>query len=135
MRGFFDDRILKLPQRCDVVQNPETATVGPDAEIVTLDNQIANGSGAHVQPERLPMVAIIERHIDSALSAGEEQSFAFRVFADSIGVFVSRNAAGDFGPVRAAVVRAIDMRSQIIEPQSVDGRIGSVLIEMTGLEN
>ncbi len=81
------------------------------------------------------MIAVIERHIDRSLSAGEQQSFSFRVLADDVCVFIIRNAAGYFSPVCSPITRAINVRPQIVKSQSVDGGVGRVLIKVAGVEN
>ena len=97
------------------------------AEIVALDDQVANGGRAHVEPQRLPVIAIIKRNVNRAFSSGEKQTLSFRIFAHHIGVFVIRNAVGDFGPGCAAVASAIDVRTQIVEPQRIDRGVGVFL--------
>ena len=62
--------------------------------------------------------------------AGEEQSPAFRIFAHDVGVFIFGNAVRDLRPVRSAIFGAIDVRTKIVEPKRIDGRIGRVLIEV-----
>ena len=81
------------------------------------------------------MVAVVERNMNRALGAGEEQAFSLRILADYVGVFVVRNTVGNFSPGCSAVVRAINVRPQIVKPQSVDGCIGGVLIKVAGVEN
>ena len=53
-------------------------------EIVVFDHQIADRGRGHVQPQRLPVVAIVERHVDVAFSAGKEQSLASRILAHDV---------------------------------------------------
>ena len=40
----------------------------------------------------------------------------------------------DFRPGLAGVVRAVNMRAQIVEPERVDRRIGGVRIEVAGVD-
>src|SRR6185295_20390500 len=81
------------------------------------------------------MVAVVERYMDGAFGACKQQTLSFRIFPNHIGVFVRRNAVGYLSPTGATVVRAINVRTQIVESQSVDRRVGSVLIKMPGIED
>ena len=81
------------------------------------------------------MIAVVERDINRSLSAGEKQTFAFRILAHDIGVFVGRNAVVDFLPGRPGIARAIDMRPQVIESEGVDRRVCGVLIEVAGFDD
>ena len=58
-----------------------------DREIVVFNNQVAHGSGRHVQPQRLPVVAVVKGDINGALGAGEEQTAPLRIFAHHVDVF------------------------------------------------
>ena len=68
--------VRDLAKRRDVVENPEGAAVRADDDIVAVDYEIAHGSGGQVELQRLPGVAIVERDIDGAFGAGEEQAGA-----------------------------------------------------------
>ena len=99
-------------------------------EVVVFHDQIADGRGRHVQPQRLPVVAVIERHVDFPLRAGEEQPLALRIFADDIDRRAIGNAVRDGRPRPAAVVRAVDVRPQVVEPQRVDRRVCRLRVEV-----
>ena len=45
-------------------------------EIIVLYDQVADRRDAHVQSQRLPVAAVVERHVDGAFGAGEEKPFA-----------------------------------------------------------
>ena len=57
-----------LPQRRDVVEDPEAAAVRADDDVVVVDHEIADRRGRHVQPQRLPVIAVVERDIDLRLA-------------------------------------------------------------------
>src|SRR6266850_2520364 len=131
----LDCRLLQLPQWRDVVENQESAPVSRDAKIVILDDQIANRTGAHVKPQRLPVIPVIKRYVYGALSSGKQQTFSFGILAHNIGVFVIWNTTGNFAPGCSSVTSSINVWPEIVKPQRVDSRIGSVLVEMAGFEN
>src|ERR1019366_8550200 len=45
---------VELPERRDVVEDPEAAAVRGDDEVVTVNDEIADGRGRHVEAQRLP---------------------------------------------------------------------------------
>ena len=79
-----------LPQRRDVVEDPERAAVRADRDVVVLDDEISNRRRRHVEPERRPVVAVVERDPDLRLGPGEQQPFPLRIFAHD----VDRRAVG-----------------------------------------
>ena len=81
------------------------------------------------------MLAIIERHVDLALGAGEQQTFALRILAHGIDRRAVGNAVGDRGPGPAAVVRAVDVRPHVVEPQRVDRGVGGLRVEVAGVDD
>src|SRR5437763_4476224 len=135
MRRGLCNRILHLSQRRDVIEYPKPPAMRAYAQVIAFDNEIANRSRAHVQSQRLPVLAVIERNVNGALGAGEQQTLSFRVLAHDVGIFVRRNTIRDLSPVRATIARAIDMWTKIVKPQSIDRCVSGVLIEMTGVNN
>ena len=72
---------VDLAQRRDVVEDPEAAAVRADDQVVVLDDEVADRRRRHVQPQRLPVVAVVERDVDLRLGAGEQQALALRILA------------------------------------------------------
>ena len=70
--------------------------------------------------------AIVERHVDGTFGRGEQQPRLLRILADRIHRFSGRNAVDDLRPGLAAVVRAQDVRTQIVEPQRIDRGVGGL---------
>src|SRR5215472_16373582 len=99
-------------------------------DVVTMNDQISNGSCWKIQTERLPTITVVKRYVDCALSSREKKAFAFRVFANSVDRLIIRNAAGDFRPALASIMCAIDVRMKIIKTKAIHGRVNSVRIEM-----
>src|SRR5438477_7297783 len=110
----------QLSQGRDVIQDPEAAAMGSDCKIVVFDDQVADRCGRHVEPERLPVFAIVEGNVNSALRSGEEQSFPLRVFAHGVHGLSVWNSFHDLLPGLTRVAGPVNVRAYIIEAQSVD---------------
>ena len=41
-------------------------------DVVAVDDEVADGGGGHVEPQRLPVVAVVEGDVDGALRPREE---------------------------------------------------------------
>ena len=106
-----------VAQRAHVVEHPEAAAVRPDHQIVHVivgvEHHVADRRARQIQPQRLPVIAVVERNVDGRLGAGEEQALLFRILADDVhlaaGALVARQAVDDARPGLAGVVRAIDV--------------------------
>ena len=135
-RGLEEVGVLRgcgvggLPQRSNVVEDPEASAVGARDEIgthagvVILDLDIADGDGGHVEAEGVPVVAIVDGDPDLAVGGGIEQALLARVFADGVGDRAGRDAVVDFGPGLAAIVGAPEVRIHVVEAQGVSGGVG-----------
>ena len=106
-----------------------------DREIVIFDNKIPDRGSRHVQAERFPGIAIVKRDVDGAFCPGEEQTFPLCIFSNHIDVFVIWNSMHDFRPRFAGIVRAVNVRTQIIEPECVYRSVSGIGIEVTGIDD
>ena len=70
MRRLARDTLRQLPQRRDIIQYPEAATVRGDNEIVVLDHRIPNGSVRQILLQRLVRHADALRHFVAAKGGG-----------------------------------------------------------------
>src|SRR5437764_18394 len=120
--------------RLDVIENPEAAAVRAGDQIVVVDRQIAHRARRHVQPQRLPPVAVIEGNIDLRLAAGEEESAPLRILAHDVDGPAVGNAVRNVRPALAAVARAIDGRAEIVEAEGVDRGVRLAAIAVRRLE-
>ena len=134
-RPLSQHSLIQLAQRRDVVQNPETAPVRRHRKIVVLDQQVANRCRRHIEPQRLPVIAVVERDINRPLRSGKQQSNPSCVLAHRVHILIRRNAVGNFGPALPAVARAIDVRMEIIQPQRVDRRVCSLGVGVARLDH
>ncbi len=115
------------------IQNPRPCV--PAIEIGILDDQISNRSRRHVQPQRLPRIAVVERDVHGQLAPCEQQAAPLRILANDIDHAARRQAARDLHPALAAIARAIDVRTQIVQPQRIDGCVRRSRIEVRCLEH
>src|SRR5947209_13568912 len=122
------DAFVNLPERRDVVENPEGASVRADDDVVFVYDEVADGTRSHVQTKRLPVVTIVERDEDCALRACEEKTFALRVFTHDVDWIVGQTF-DNLSPSSSAVVRAKDVRAHIVEAYAVDGSVGRLIVE------
>ena len=84
-------------------------------QIAILDRQVVNRNDREIEPQRLPVAAVIEAHPHAALGAGEEQPPANGILSHTADEFVRRQAGVDAGP-RGAVVRCPpDVRRHVLE--------------------
>ena len=62
-----------LPQHRDVVEDVERPPVRADHQIVVLDLDPVHRRYRQIQTKRLPLRAVVERHVDAVLGAEEQQ--------------------------------------------------------------
>src|SRR2546425_11027728 len=94
-----------------------------------------DGDHRHVEPERLPMISIVERNVNALFCSGKQQPFAPRVFTNHANEIHVANTANRFLAGLTEVARSEDMRAQIIEIVSIDGRISGARVEMRSFQN
>src|SRR5262249_15821386 len=109
--------------------------VRSDDQIISLDHEIMHRSDRHVELERLPVAAIVEREVDSQLCPSEKQTFAHRILTYRANVSTAGNAGCDLRPGCSGIARAIDMRSDVGQAMAVNGGVGSRRVEMGGLDD
>src|SRR5467141_3079378 len=135
MHTFFRDVGVQLPQRRDIIQNPERAAVRGDNKIVAMNREIAHRSVRQIQLQRLPIVSIVEGNVHGAFRSGEEQTLARRIFAHYVAGAAIGNIFCDFRPRLAEIARAVNMRAQIVEPERIDRRVRRACIEVRSFDN
>ena len=104
--------------------------MGGHDQIVVVNPQIAHGAVREVELQRLPLVPIVERNPHARLRPREEQALAHGIFANGVDRGVVRQAAGDEPPGLTAVVRAVNVRTQIIDAEAANGGIGGFVVKM-----
>jgi hypothetical protein len=115
------------------IQMPRPVRAGD--QIVALHDHVADRGRRHVQPQRLPVLPIVERDEDFALGAGEEQSLALRILTHGVDRRAGGDAVGDRRPGLAAVMRAEDVRAHVVEPQRVDRGVRGLRVEVSRVDD
>src|SRR5215471_12539863 len=120
--GRKQDRnfLRELPQRREIIEDPEAAAVSADDQVAIVHYQIADRCSQHVQPQRLPVLAVIEADEDSEFRSGEQQAFAHRILAYRVHRAI-REPAHDLLPGSSAIVSAPDVRLEVVQAKSIDG--------------
>ena len=135
MRAGSRDLSGDLPQRADVVEHPDAASVRGHDEVVLVKSEIAHRAWRQVELQRLPVVAVVERHEDAELGAGHEQAAPLRILLHRLQVDAARQPRRDLLPAPAAISGAIDIRLIVLETVAVDGRVGFIRVEVRRLQH
>ena len=71
----IDDLLGELLEGRDVIQDPETTSIGPDHQVVEmlLDHQPMHGRVGEVGLKRLPVRPVIEGDVDPVLRSGVQE--------------------------------------------------------------
>src|SRR5437588_203214 len=94
--------------------NPKAATVRCDRQIVVLNNKVANRGCRHIESQRLPIIAVIKRDVDGALSSGEQQSLSLGVFPDDVHRLALGDSLNDLRPSFPGIVSSINVWTYVI---------------------
>jgi hypothetical protein len=54
-----------------------------DDDVAALDREVLDRVVRHVEAQRLPVRAVVERHVDAVLGGGIQQGASLRVLADA----------------------------------------------------
>src|SRR5262249_7014675 len=103
-------------------------------KIILMNHNVSDRSRRHIEPERLPVFAVVDREIDGLLCAAIKQSLAYWVFTNGIDDAAVGQSLHDLLPCLAAVVRAKNMRPQIVKAKCVYCRIGRVCVETARID-
>ncbi len=126
---------VHLIQRRDVIQHPERATVGSGDQVGALHDQIVNRADRQVALERLPVLAVVERDVDTLLGPGVEQPLLVGIFADGPGEVVLRNPVRDLRPRLAVVVGLVEVRRKVIMLVARRGDVGGLSVVRRDLDD
>ena len=133
-RGRAGGRLGQLAERGDVVQDPERPAVRGHHEIAVVHHQVAHGGDGQVEPQRLPTIAVVRRDVHPALGAGVQEPAARGILPHGVHHLVGGDARDDFRPRDSAVLRAIHVRSEVIEPEAIYGGVRHERVEVRGFE-
>src|SRR5712664_2054568 len=135
MHTFFRYVSAHLPQRRDVVENPEGAAVRGYNEIVAMNREIAHGRVRQIQLQRLPIATIVEGNVHGAFGTGVEQTFSRGIFAHHVAGAAIGNSLGNFRPRFSEIARAVNVRAQIVEPERIDRRVRRAGVEVRSFDD
>ena len=99
-------------------------------QIIIVNPQVAHRGVRQIELQRLPVIAVIERYPHARLGSREEQALAHGILAYGIDGRVVRESARDQPPHLPSVVRAINVRAQIINAETADGSVCGFVVEM-----
>ena len=105
-----------------------------DRQVLAMHHDVANRRYRHVVLQRLPQIAVVERHVNPKLGAGKEQSRNARVLLDRIDVSALGNSGHHVLPCLPTVMRTVDIGHIVGEAMAIDRRIGGLRIEMAGFD-
>src|SRR5258708_3526567 len=94
-----------------------------------MDQQIARPRGRQILLQWLPIIAVVEADEHAGFVARVKQSRPYGIGTDGTDDLVCGKPAGDLRPTAAAVMRAEDVGTEIVEPLGVDGDIGARRVE------
>ena len=133
-------RLGGLTQWCDVVEDPEAASMSPGDEIgahtggVILHLDVSHRDSRHVEAERPPTIPVIERHPDLCVGRRVEEPALARILAYRVGDRTRGDAVVDLGPGATAVVGAPEMRIVVVDAERVGGGVGGAIVEVAGFD-
>src|SRR4029453_19589775 len=81
----------QLPQRRDIVHDPERPPHRRRHEVAMVHLDVGHRRRGEVLLQRLPVLALIERHVGALQRTGVEQSFLLRILAHDVHRLVGRN--------------------------------------------
>ena len=115
--------VRQLPQRREVVQDPEGASLGGDHEVAVMDLEVGDGRHRQVELERLPPDSVVERDIHPVFRAGEQEALSLRILPDRANEVTRADAvvAGQEAPGGAVVVRPEYVRREVVLAVPVHG--------------
>ena len=90
---------------------------------VVPDLHVVHGNHGQVALQRLPRLAVVERHVNAELGPRVEQTFPLGVGPDDPRVLVLRYAVGYALPRLAVVIRLVEQGSVVGETVAVRGNV------------
>src|SRR6266852_5056577 len=91
--SWFSSRRTQLAERRHIIKNPEGTSVRCGDKVVLLHSKVMNRHDRHVQAQRLPVIAVVERNVHAFFRSSVQETFAHRVFAHSTDIVDIADAA------------------------------------------
>src|SRR5438552_8642147 len=99
-----------------------------------MHHQVAHRSRWQILLQGLPMIAVIKRHPYRCLGSGKKQAFASRILTDDIYRSVVRQPVDNLLPRLTSIVRPVNVRIKVVEPEAIDSCIDRIRIEVAGIK-
>ena len=109
--GLMFSRILS--QRCNIINHPKRSPLRSQHQVVAANHQVRNRDDRQVRLQCLPVLAAIERDIESALHAGEQQISSLRILPYDPGEMTLRETVGNLRPAASVVGRLVNVGSVV----------------------
>ena len=123
MRRLARHAVGELPQRREVVEDPERPAMRGRHEIVGVDAQVAHTHARQVELQRLPPRAVVHRDVHAGLRCSEQQTAPDDVLPDRARVRSHGNARVDARPRPAVIVRPVQIRTEVVELVARGGHV------------
>ncbi len=123
-----------LPQRTDVIENPERAAVGRDDQILIVESEIAHRRVRQIQLQRTPVIAVVQGKPYGLLGTRIQQPAAHRILAHRVGRGVLGQAGGNELPAPPSIPGPVNVRLEIIDTKAAHRSEGDLGIEMRCLQ-
>ena len=104
-----------------------------DDQVAVVHHEVTDRGRREVEAQRLPVVTVVERHVDAPLRPGEEERASSRVLAHGVDHLVPGDPLDPFRPRLTAVPGAVDVRVQVVEPEAIHRRKCLERVEVGGL--
>jgi hypothetical protein len=93
----FENFWRKLLERCDIIHNPETASIGSYNQVVKmiLDNHPVNWRMRKIGLKRNPTSTVVKGYVNRIFCPQIKQAFLHRVFTDAMSI--AEHTLGDIG--------------------------------------
>ena len=88
-----------------------------------LDPDVAHRDGGQIDSEILPTSPVVERNPKTVLGSRVEQIRVASIGADRAGILIARQSIDGFRPVRAVIVRDVDVGSVVSHAMVIRNRI------------
>jgi hypothetical protein len=114
----------------DVIQNPESAALRRNDQILAMHFDVRHGHVREIQLKRLPVRAVVKRDEHAKLRAGVQQSGTIRIFTDDARGPISGNAGlpvSQPGPCLPVIISAVDVGLVVAQQPAIDGVVGGTL--------
>ena len=125
----------QLPQRSDVVRDPNAPTVraGDQVGVAWMDDQVVDGDGRELVHEPVPAVAAVDGDETAEFGSNEKQVLVLRILndrMDRVAGVLAGDVARDIRPGSPEIHRLEYIRGRVVHPVSIEGDVGRAFVKM-----